>query len=72
MGYLPCTSQCNIETSGIVEETDALVLIGPHTRKDDEVLLSALECIHTCNFHFLQKHGEMYKVIRVSKVSLPL
>lgn len=58
---LPCTSQCNVETSGIVEETDALVLIGPHTRQDDEVLLSALKSVHTRNFHFLHQHGETYK-----------
>lgn len=54
-GRLPCSSQRNIQTSGIVEETDALVLVGPHTRQDDEVLLSALKGVHTCNFHFLHK-----------------
>lgn len=58
---LPRTSQCNVEASGVVEEADALVLIGPHTRQDDEVLLSALKSVHTCNFHFLHPHGESDK-----------
>lgn len=56
---LPCASQRNIETSGIVQETDALVLVGPHTRQDDKVLLSALKSIHAGNFHFLHKHGHL-------------
>lgn len=61
---LPSASQRNIETSGIVQETDALVLVGPHTRQDDKVLLSALKGIHAGNFHFLRKHGQMHLVIQ--------
>ncbi len=51
---LPGPGECHIETSGVIEEADALVLIGPHTGQDDEVLLSALKGIHTGYFHLLQ------------------
>lgn len=53
--FLPGPSECHIETSGIIEEADALVLIGPHTGQDDEVLLSALKSILTGYFHLLQR-----------------
>lgn len=51
----PSSSERHIKTSRVVEEADALVLIGPHAGQDDEVLLSALEGIHTGYFHFLLK-----------------
>lgn len=52
---LPGPSERHIETSGIIEEADALVLIGPDTGQDDEVLLSALKGVHAGYFHLLQK-----------------
>lgn len=52
---LPGPCESHIKTSGIIEEADALVLIGPHTGQDDEVLLSALKGIHTRYFHLLQR-----------------
>lgn len=51
----PGSSERHIKTSRVVEEANALVLIGPHAGQDDEVLLSALEGIHTGYFHFLYK-----------------
>lgn len=49
----PGPSERDVETSGIIEKADALVLIGSHTGQDDKVLLSALEGIHTGYFYFL-------------------
>lgn len=52
---VPGSGESHIQTSGVIEEADALVLIGPHTGQDDEVFLPALKCIHTCDFHLLWK-----------------
>lgn len=52
---LPGPCECHIETTWIIEEADALVLIGPHTGQDDEVFLSALESVHTGDLHLLHK-----------------
>lgn len=49
------SGQCHIETSRVVQEADALVLVGSHARQNDEVLLSALESVHTGDFHLLKQ-----------------
>lgn len=51
----PGPSERHVETSGIIEKADALVLIGSHTGQDDKVLLSALKGIHAGYFNFLHK-----------------
>lgn len=52
---LPGPGECHVKTSGIIEEADALVLVGPHAGEDDEVFLSPLESINTGYFHLLHK-----------------
>lgn len=47
------SGQRHVETTRVVQETDALVLVCTNTRQDDEVLLSALEGIHAGNLHLL-------------------
>lgn len=47
------SGESNVETAGIVEETDALVFVGAHTRHDDQVLLSPLECVDTRHLYAL-------------------
>lgn len=54
----PGSGERHIETAGVVEEANALVLVGPHARQDDEVLLSALEGVHAGYFHLLYKDRE--------------
>jgi hypothetical protein len=44
------SSESDIQTARVIEETDALVFVGPHTAQDDVVLFSALKCIDACNF----------------------
>lgn len=51
---LPCSGQGHVEAPGVIQKSNALVLIGPHTGEDDEVLLAALERVHTGNLHLLQ------------------
>lgn len=51
--FLLGSGQRHIETTRVIQEANALVLIGTHTRQDDEVLLSALEGIYAGNFHLL-------------------
>lgn len=51
--YLPGSGESHVETSWVVEEADALVLVGSDTGQDDEVLLSALEGIDTGYLHLL-------------------
>lgn len=52
---LPRSGEGHIETPGVIQEPNALVLVGTHTGQDDEVLLPALEGIHTGNLHFLKE-----------------
>lgn len=52
-GAVPGPGERHVETSGVIKETNALVLIGSHTGENDEIFLSALESIHTGDFHFL-------------------
>lgn len=52
---LPGSGEGHIETPGVVQEPNALVLVGTHTGQDDEVLLPALEGVHTGNLHFLKE-----------------
>lgn len=51
--FLLGSGQRYVETTWVIQEADALVLIGTNTRQDDEVLLSALEGVHAGNFHLL-------------------
>lgn len=57
---LPGSGQRHIETTWVVQEADALVLISSDTRQDDEVLLPALERIYTGDLHLLQTHRGQY------------
>ena len=52
---LPGSGEGHIETPGVVQEPNALVLVGTHTGQDDEVLLPALEGVHTGNLHLLKE-----------------
>lgn len=52
---LLCSGQSHIQTPGVVQEANALVLIGTNTRQDDEIFLSALEGIYAGYFHLLHK-----------------
>lgn len=47
------TSQSNVQTTGVVQETDALMFITPNAAENDVVLLSALERVDAGNFNFL-------------------
>ena len=40
----------HVQSAGVVEEPDALMLVGADAGQDDEVLLTALESIHTGHF----------------------
>lgn len=51
--FLLGSGEGHIETTRVIQEADALMLIGTNTRQDDEIFLSALEGIHTGNFHLL-------------------
>jgi hypothetical protein len=44
--HVLCASESNVETSRVVKEPNALVLVGPHARQDDVVLLASLECVN--------------------------
>ena len=50
-----CPGQGHVKTSRIVKESDTLVLVGSHTTQDDEVLLSALERVHTRHLQLLRE-----------------
>lgn len=68
----PGSGERHIKTPGVVEEADALVLIGPHARQDDEVLLSALEGVHAGYFHLLYKTHKkktMWKMCYLIKIN---
>lgn len=54
-GGLPRSGESHIETPGVVQEPNTLVLIGTHARQNDEVLLPALEGVYTGNLHFLNE-----------------
>mmetsp|Transcript_70780 Transcript_70780/g.162267 ORF Transcript_70780/g.162267 Transcript_70780/m.162267 type:complete len:200 (-) Transcript_70780:2444-3043(-) len=41
----PGTSKSNVQTSRIIEKPNALILIGSHTREQNEVLLTALKSV---------------------------
>ena len=43
--HVLCASESNVETSRVVKKPNALVLVGPHARQDDVVLLTSLECV---------------------------
>ena len=40
---VPCSGQGHVESPGVIQKSNALVLIGPHTGEDDKVLLT-LNC----------------------------
>ena len=43
----PCSCKGNIESPGVIEKANALMLVGSDTGEHNEVLLSALEGVHT-------------------------
>ena len=43
----------HVQASRVVEEADALVIVGAHTRQDDEVLLASLEGVHAGHLDLL-------------------
>jgi len=43
-------SESDIQSTRVVQETDALMLVTPDTAKDDIILFSALECVYTGHF----------------------
>jgi hypothetical protein len=47
------TSQGDVETAGVVQETDSLVVVGTDTRQDDVVLLTTLESVDGGNLNLL-------------------
>lgn len=55
--FLLGPGQRHIETTRVVQEANALVLVGTHTRQDDEIFFSALESINAGNLYFLQCDG---------------
>lgn len=68
------TSESDVESSRIVEETNSLVLVGAHARDNDVVLFTTLERIYTGDFDFfvkllLQRSVELHEAYDVG--SLP-
>lgn len=49
------TSQGDVQTTGIVQEANTLMVVGTDTRQHNVVLFSALESIDRGNFNFLVK-----------------
>ena len=47
------TSQSDVETPWIIQETNALVLVAPHTAEDDIILFATLESVDASHFNFL-------------------
>ena len=47
------TSQSDVETPWIIQETNALVLVAPHTAEDDIILFTTLESVDASHFNFL-------------------
>lgn len=54
MCCLPGPGESHVETAWVVEEANALVLVGSDTGQDDEVLFSALERINAGYLHLLR------------------
>ena len=48
----------HVESARVVEEADALMLVGTHARQDDEVLLPALEGVHAGYLHLLEPDND--------------
>mmetsp|Transcript_63118 Transcript_63118/g.86779 ORF Transcript_63118/g.86779 Transcript_63118/m.86779 type:complete len:315 (+) Transcript_63118:1342-2286(+) len=48
-----CPGKRHVHAPRVGEEADALVLVGPHARKNDEVLLATLEGVHASHFNLL-------------------
>ena len=46
------TRQGNVESAGIIQEADTLILVGAYTCKQNEILLATLEAINTRDFNF--------------------
>lgn len=49
------TRESDVETSGIVQETNALMLITSNAAENNVILLSSLESVHTGHFDFFIK-----------------
>lgn len=41
----PCSCECHIHAARVAQEADAALLVGPHTRHHDVVLLTALHVV---------------------------
>jgi len=48
-----CTCESDIQTTGIIEETDPLMLVASDTAENNVVLFSPLEGIDTCDLDLL-------------------
>ena len=48
-----CTCESDIQTTGVIEETDSLMFVASDTAENNVVLLSSLEGINTCDFDLL-------------------
>lgn len=49
----PSSGESDVEASRIVQESDALVVVGSYARQHDDVLLSSLKRVDGCNFDFV-------------------
>ena len=46
-----CSSESDVQSTRIGQETDALMLVGSHAGEDNEVLFSSLESVDRCDFN---------------------
>jgi hypothetical protein len=60
---LLCSCKCYVKSSWVVEEPDALVVIGTDAGEHNEILLTALERIHTGYFNLLNASTETHRII---------
>lgn len=65
------TREGHIEPAGIAQEANALVFIGSHTRKNDVVLLAALEGIHAAHLHLHDRLTCKYVRATVCACAMP-
>ena len=61
--HIPSSGKSHIETTWVVQESDALMFIGTDTREHYEVFLTALERINTGNLYVLQTPTHGYETI---------
>lgn len=51
---LPCSCEGNVQTPGVIQETNSLVFIRSDAGQNDEIFFPSLKRIHTCNLNFLK------------------